>query len=276
MFFLLASSYTRKLTPKHQVVTEASSSSQLEETSSTLSSIIRSIFIALPDAFVASPLWQAYSKQLEVTILATTGLDPSLLETIRADLMDLTARAEASRECTQDADSLEPDELEIIQVKFLQISVKPQNIAEFFLFCGQILDNIAFPVDLAVIHKALFRKRRRRPSQLNELNILFSWATTPDRSGPHRVYAVAALIAMELEHPSSTESPTNVENGFIQWIDTGPTFDRWGITLLLAELIRVGDMSYSLYLQRMIARGETEPSSAGVSHSSLVLYLLIF
>ncbi|KAI5475649.1 Mediator complex, subunit Med12 [Pseudohyphozyma bogoriensis] len=232
------------------MLSEPTTSPHLEETSHALSSIIRSTFIALPDAFVAGPLWTKYSKQLESTMLATPGLEPSLSETIRADLADLKARAEASSEATQDEESLEPDELEMIQ----------------------ILDDIAFPVDLASVHKNLFHKRRRRQPVSNDLNILFSWATTPDRSGSHRAYAVASLIGMELEFSAGSDTVLNVEAGFIRWIDDGMVGDRWAVTSLLAELIRGGVMSYSLYLQKMIARGETEQRKGACP--SLHLHLL--
>ena len=79
-------------------------------------SLIRSFFISLPDAFVASPLWTSHSRELE-GILLTPDLEPTLAETIKADLADLSARAEASSEGTYDADSVEPDELEMIQVR---------------------------------------------------------------------------------------------------------------------------------------------------------------
>ncbi|KAL8280716.1 hypothetical protein RQP46_007039 [Phenoliferia psychrophenolica] len=223
-------------------------SAVLDETAHALRSLIRSFFISLPDAFVASPLWTAHSKQLE-GILLTPDLEPTLAETIKADLADLSARAEASSEGTYDADSLEPDELEMIQ----------------------ILDDIAFPSDLSAVHKSLFHKRRRRLPLAAELSLLFTWATTSDRTGAHRPYAVAALVAMERDHVAG-RSKLDAEAAFIGWIDRGlAPWDSAAVAGLLAELVRVGVVSYSLYLQRMIARGETEQ---GHETPSLHLQLL--
>ena len=95
---------------------------------------------------------------------------------------------------------------------------------------------------------------------------LFTWSTTPDRSGSHRPYAVAALISLELQ--ASNES-CDVEAGFMKWVDGSvPERRRAGVVReLLSELIRVRAVSYSLYLQRMIARGETEEREGVVSPS---------
>lgn len=186
-------------------------------------------------------------------MLSTPGLEPALAETIRSDLADLHARAEAANEGTYDADSVEPDDLETIQVRPSSLPHSlPTDPAP-----PQILDDLTFPADLSTVRKSLFHKRRRRRPLSVELPILFTWSTTPDRSGSHRPYAVASLIALELQ--ASNES-CDVEAGFMKWVDGSvPERRRTGVVRgLLSELIRVGAVSYSLYLQRMIARGETE------------------
>lgn len=112
------------------------------------------------------------------------------------------------------------------------------------------------------MHKLLFHKRRRRLPLASELSILFSWATTSDRSGSHRPYAVAALIALEAE----AKPKMDIEAAFIGWVDRGlAPWDSAAVGGLLAELVRVGVVSYSLYFQRMIARGETEQVKEPVS-----------
>lgn len=60
------------------------------------------------------------------------------------------------------------------------------------------------------------------------------------------------------------EGRVDVEKAFIEWVDRGGGGDDGGEgRMLLEELIRVGVVSYSLYLQRMIARGETEERADG-------------
>ncbi|KAM0749703.1 hypothetical protein T439DRAFT_381275 [Meredithblackwellia eburnea MCA 4105] len=205
----------------------------IAETANSLTSLIRSFFISLPDAFVASPLWSNHHKELE-TIILVPELEYALAQTIRSDMADLAARSEASNEGTQDAES--------------------------------ILDDIAFPADIGSVHKALFHKRRRRIPLTSELHILFTWAVSPDRAGIHRSYAVATLIGLEREYLITSSGSTSagrtkmdVEAAFILWVDKGAaSWSKVLVASLLSELIRVGVVSYSLYLQRMIARGETE------------------
>ncbi|SCV69709.1 BQ2448_1103 [Microbotryum intermedium] len=212
-------------------------------TMSTLTSLIRSTFVALPDAFIAAPLWSQYASSL--TNLLDGLDDPVLIRTVRADLSDLKVRSEAASKGTEDEDSSEPDDIETIH----------------------LLDSIAFPALLTQVHKSLFHKRRRKRGLQVELPLMFTWATCGDRAGPYRRYAVATLIAMEKDGMEMNEQPrVDIERVFIDWIDQGA---RTGgarkagdegaeIRLLLEELIRCNVIGYSSYLQRMIARGETE------------------
>jgi len=212
----------------------------LSESSQSLTSVVRSIFIALPDAFVAAPLWSTYASQLEKMILSVPDLDPALVGTIRADLADLSARADAASEGTQDEDSIQQDDLETID----------------------ILDSIAFPASIAAVHRTLFHKRKRRRALRDEIGLLFRWATCPERAGAHRACAVAQLVKLEARHHASSQAKVDVEAIFIGWIDHGPGQTTGQVVELLSELIRVEVVSYSVYLQRMIARGETEHNAA--------------
>lgn len=88
----------------------------LLETTQALTSLIRSTFIALPDAFVSLPFWPSQTARLEAILMENVNLEPALLDTIKTDLADLNARFEARSEGTFDTESVEPDELETIQV----------------------------------------------------------------------------------------------------------------------------------------------------------------
>lgn len=99
---------------------------------------------------------------------------------------------------------------------------------------------------------------------------MFAWATTRDRAGVGRRYAVAGLIRLELDALASSDQVGAVDVGkvFIDWVDSH--IDDRSIAeagKLLEELIRQDVMSFSLYTQRMIARGETEVRQDGVSRA---------
>ncbi|GAA5899173.1 hypothetical protein JCM8208_003025 [Rhodotorula glutinis] len=137
-----------------------------------------------------------------------------------------------------------------------------------------------------------------RPLTLaHALPLLFTWCTTTTRPlpAPHRRYAVSRLVALELERldadagggrsrrltRSSSRSPVpSVEDAFVRWVDerfpsssvaigataaagaAGPPaapVEKRDVRALAEELLRSGVLSYGAYLQRLIARGETEP-----------------
>ncbi|GAA5891003.1 hypothetical protein JCM5296_007345 [Sporobolomyces johnsonii] len=140
------------------------------------------------------------------------------------------------------------------------------------------------------------RPRARPPilPLVQALPLLFSWATTPTRApGVHRRYAVGRVVALELEREAalggrggggvSTRSKDKggeggagqngkkvVEEAFVRWVDErfppsgkGKENERYLVSrsevrALAEELIRLGALGYGAYLQRMIARGETE------------------
>lgn len=60
----------------------------------TLTTLIRSTFLALPDAFVASPLWSSHHLALEKLLLGVE--EPKLRETVLVDLEELRGRQEAA------------------------------------------------------------------------------------------------------------------------------------------------------------------------------------
>lgn len=177
---------------------------------------------------------------------------------------ELSARDAVSTQLgSEGGGAVEPVELEIIHV----------------------LDSITFPLSLSSTDRLPFHPRHRHKRLLNssDLATLFTWATTCDRHGSHRVYAVATVILIELSHataPGATHSSGAIDlrleivKGFIDWLDKGVEV-REEVKLLLAELIRSGVVDYALYLQKMIARGETEEQTGKVGWlPSSVLFLL--
>ncbi|ORY57990.1 hypothetical protein BCR35DRAFT_309518 [Leucosporidium creatinivorum] len=259
----------------------------------TLTSLIRSTFLALPDAFVASPLWTSTtspSQHVELEQLLMGVEEPKLRETVRVDWEELRGRQEAAGRGAAgegeegEAEGDEAEELETIQ----------------------ILDALTFPTSLSTSHKSLFRPppptRRRRLPLPSLLPLLFTWCTTPDRSGHHRRFAVSGLIKLELEEMRARGEEGvrggEVERGFVEWVDAlvletpeeekeegeedeeeegGVEAEKErgnkreerveSVRRLLEELCRSGVVAFSLYLQRMIARGETEERGEGVTPS---------
>lgn len=241
--------------------------------------IVVSLFVSLPDAFAPHAIWVTHRDTL-TSILEGASLDPDepqrkeLIAAIESNVVDLDHRLEAITEPCQDVESVEPEELETIQT----------------------LDQLQFPANIANLRRHIFHRKRRRRSIDDELQTLFTWATTPARHGDNRIYAVAKLIELELEQqqhhqqaqtgstsggPNSAPGPTAtptlpcIEDAFIRWIDTqdarklvrGSPRSLRHHALLLAELIRLKAVSHSAYTQRLIARGEYGGLSESESQS---------
>ncbi|GAA6009562.1 hypothetical protein JCM11491_003607 [Sporobolomyces phaffii] len=157
------------------------------------------------------------------------------------------------------------------------------------------------------------RSRGRNPILPLEdaLPILFTWATTPCRlPGSHRRYTVANLVALELERErqgeekergrqgartrsrvSSSKGPHGVTQAFVAWVDerhgerteggggsgskpNKQVGNRSDVRGLAEELMRVGAIGYGNYMQKMIARGETEQVSVEGGRESVHLWIL--
>ncbi|GAA6058404.1 hypothetical protein JCM3770_005204 [Rhodotorula araucariae] len=340
----------------------------------TMTSLIRSAFLAHPDSFVSllpAPVYplapsrnnsparsstsSAPSARLEKLLLATgsehTADDADdaavLTETIAADVAEIRAR----RALAQPEDPPAP------RPQAQAVEVDDQAL----LAAIERLDEIEFPVRMRDVHKALFISPATRPFAVvsavpssvitvtrsgaasspiqptspaeaaaslprsplspsppaaqpldlaHALPLLFTWCTTPTRPlpAPHRRYAVARLIALELERLDNTaghrwrrttrattfssgSAGVTVEDAFVRWVDErfpssataiaatavigAPTLpQREGVRSLAEELLRAGVMSYGAYLQRLIARGETEPRAAGATGESAHLWVL--
>lgn len=149
-------------------------------------------------------------------------------------------------------------------------------------------------------------------SLAHALPLFFTYATTatPSRpfQAPHRRYAVARLVALEIDRLTgdcrqqkkkkdtrvvtrSTSAAAgaglpSVEDAFVKWVDerfSGAAETqsqsqsqslRESVRLLLEELLRARVVSYGAYLQRMIARGETERRDDDDGVESVHLWML--
>ncbi|GAA5863924.1 hypothetical protein JCM3774_004419 [Rhodotorula dairenensis] len=156
------------------------------------------------------------------------------------------------------------------------------------------LDAFEYPCRVRDTHRSIFASPTTSGalSWANALPLLFTYAITPSRpcSG-HRRYLVAQLLSMERERlqgdskrvtRSSSERATvlpadlRVEDAFIRWVESldENTNDKHEVRLLTEELFRGGVMNYGAYLQRMIARGETERDPNAEGGESIHLWLL--
>jgi hypothetical protein len=105
-----------------------------------------------------------------------------------------------------------------------------------------------------------------------KLDVLLTWAVTPDRVAAYRRQSVASLLRRHISDPES--DCFDLQDSLIEWIDANQDLDepaeRSRVASLFAELMRTGVFSYSRYLQRLIASGETSIVAPQVSRGVLL------
>ncbi|KAG8908829.1 RNA polymerase II mediator complex subunit [Tulasnella sp. 403] len=103
-----------------------------------------------------------------------------------------------------------------------------------------------------------------------KLNVLLTWSVARSQYGDHRPYATATLISLwrdeaklrairrKLKRPDGP-----LQEQLFNWLDTSDVAkdhnnNLGGVAMLFGELCRKGLFSYAWFIQRLIARGETE------------------
>lgn len=197
----------------------------------------------------------------------TSADEAAMRDSIYADLADLRARRQLlSATLQENLTAATPDSTMEDRARLAAI---------------EHLDAFEFPHRVRDTHRSIFLAATASQSLTwpDALPLFFTYAITPSRpcSG-HRRYLVAQLISMERErlqsgkkrvtrsaallaNPSTLPgAEPRVEDAFVRWIDTldQSLVEKHDVRLLTEELFRAGVMNYGAYLQRMIARGETE------------------
>ena len=120
------------------------------------------------------------------------------------------------------------------------------------------------------------------PSFSRKLDFLLTWSVTPLQYGDHRPYAAACLLllwrnkaeerAIRRDAPSPDEQ---IQDVLFDWLDSSDVAGEPGnlpaVALLFGQLVKHGLFSYGLYMQRLIARGE---SGLSYSQASIVMVVI--
>lgn len=238
-------------------------------------------------------------------------LDREARETIEADLEELSVRRgalraalalplqSAAKEEAEKEEDRASDQAVLNAIERLDEIEFPVRIAE--VHKAIFVDTSVRPLASSSKPSSSTPSPPAPPLSLaHALPLFFTYSTaTPSRpfQAPHRRYAVSRLIALEIDRLSSgkrrvTRSAPgearvpSVEDAFVKWVDErfaaseegGSQTLRGSVRSLLEELLRAGVVSYGAYLQRMIARGETErplsSSSGDEAVESIHLWML--
>jgi mediator of RNA polymerase II transcription subunit 12, fungi type len=124
----------------------------------------------------------------------------------------------------------------------------------------------------------------------SKLDTLLTWSVTRLQYGDHRPYAAVTIIARWHKHMMeravrrlAKHSPQEaLQDSLFDWLDdsaaAGEGNNLPAISLLFGEFVEKGLFSYSAYIERLIARGESGLSFAevGARESSLYVSLTSF
>lgn len=112
-----------------------------------------------------------------------------------------------------------------------------------------------------------------------KLDTLLTWSVTPLQFGDHRPFAAVTLIRHWRDRASdratrrgSTPPDEVLQDRLFDWLDTSDIAGEAGniraVALLFGKLVKHDLFSYSVYIQRLIARGETGLTPAEVRKST--------
>ncbi|EFP80359.2 uncharacterized protein PGTG_06315 [Puccinia graminis f. sp. tritici CRL 75-36-700-3] len=91
----------------------------------------------------------------------------------------------------------------------------------------------------------------------DKLEVLLSWATTPLRTSDKRVHLVASTLSyVKHDYKKNGDEFQNILVGWLEQIESIEGGDL--LVRLFSELSRRNIFSYGAYVQRMVAKGETE------------------
>lgn len=106
------------------------------------------------------------------------------------------------------------------------------------------------------------------PAFKEKLDMLLTWSVTPLQYGDHRPFAAVTLTRLWRDRACERATRRDIEtpNDFLQdqlfdWLDTsevaGEAKNLRNVALLYGKLVKQELFSYTKYIQRLIARGES-------------------
>ncbi|KAH9894990.1 hypothetical protein C8Q73DRAFT_745370 [Cubamyces lactineus] len=219
-------------------------------------------FAALPDACISPRIYIQHGAILEEILLDNFAALP-------ADSV-LQQNVQVLREAVVDtlADVQRRNEAMLFQ------HLPPRVLGSLSSALSDIklLNSISGKTDMSTV--SLFDDYSEiSPSFSRKLDFLLTWSVTPLQYGDHRPYAAACLLllwrnkaeerAIRRDAPSPDEQ---IQDVLFDWLDSSDVAGEPGnlpaVALLFGQLVKHGLFSYGLYMQRLIARGES-----GLSYS---------
>ncbi|OSD03951.1 hypothetical protein PYCCODRAFT_163808 [Trametes coccinea BRFM310] len=229
----------------------------LPNTSNMLRNLITRAFVTLPEACISPRIHVQYGAVLEELLLdnfVVEGADNALqqnLQVLHQTVVDTLADVQKRNEA----------------MLFQHLPPRVLGSLSSALSDIKLLNSISGKTDMTTV--SLFDDSSEiSPSFSRKLDFLLTWSVTPLQYGDHRPYAAACLLliwrnkAEERAIRRDAPSPDGqIQDLLFDWLDNSDVAGDPGnlpaVALLFAQLVKHGLFSYGLYMQRLIARGET-------------------
>ncbi|KAI0769653.1 hypothetical protein BD413DRAFT_627402 [Trametes elegans] len=240
----------------------------LPTTANILRTLISRSFLALPESCISPRIYTQYGAVLEEILMENFAVDGSeaatqqnaqvLRQTVADTLSDVQRRNEA--------------------MLFQHLPPRVLGSLSSALSDVKLLNSISGNTDMSAV--ALFDDSSEiSPSFSRKLDFLLTWSVTPLQYGDHRPYAAACLLQLwrnkAEERAIRRDAPApdaQIQDLLFDWLDGSDVAGEPGnlpaVALLYGQLVKHELFSFELYMQRLIARGET-----GLSFSQVEAHL---
>ncbi|MBW0480422.1 hypothetical protein O181_020137 [Austropuccinia psidii MF-1] len=237
-------------------IAKQTANSYLSKLEHRLKLAVQSTFIFCPDNFVWPDLWLSNKILLEDIILSNVSLLNTPINPLKQDI-----KAHQVKEMLKNdffAINWRVDEL------VGDAGIGTGVIRNTFTRRAQLVEILDRYTDYSDCSK-LYYKYFINPSICghtvvpfkDKLEVLLSWATTPFRTSDKRVYLTANTLSL-VKHDSK-KIEDDFQNILIGWLEQIESVEGGDLLVrLFSELSRHNIFSYGAYVQRMVAKGDTE------------------
>lgn len=217
---------------------------------------VQSAFVLCPDNFVWPDLWISNKVLLEDIIIG----NPSVNSTIDAPLQHNVQAFQLREVLKADFFAVNWRVNEIIG----EVGIGTGVVGNIFTRRAQLVEILDSHTDYNDCSKLYYKYFLNPPtaghgsvSFKDKLEVLLSWATTPLRHSDKRVYLVAATLShVKQDRKKNDDEFQNILIGWLEQIESIEGGDL--LVRLFSELSRHNIFSCGAYVQRMVAKGDTE------------------
>ncbi|CAH7686244.1 hypothetical protein BY996DRAFT_4576748 [Phakopsora pachyrhizi] len=230
--------------------------SYLSELDRALRLAIQGSFIFCPDNFVWPDLWISNKVLLENIILSSTSLLNNRHEAVKQNIKS----NELKEVLRNDLFAVNWRVSELVGEVGLGTGIV-RNTFTRRTHLVEILDNCTDYSDFPKLYYKYFLNPTGPNHTViplkDKLEVLLSWSTTPLRMSDKRIYPTTyALAHVKRDRKKNDDEFQNILVGWLEQIEAIQSGDL--LVRLFSELSKRSIFSYGAYVQRMVAKGDTE------------------